>query len=134
VPSFESKERNTSSGGLPLWEWYLNIVEKQYRDASNLKARVALQARLQHQRLRLAAVGVDRLETLLEARVLGLKLRSGPSVEGDLDRIPEGWSVTLTDASFEMLDEAAGATSVPPAASPYRSSTYRRSLLRGRHL
>ncbi len=27
VPSFESKERNASSGGLPLWEWYLSMVE-----------------------------------------------------------------------------------------------------------
>jgi SAM-dependent methyltransferase len=87
-------------------ECYLSIVESQYRDASNLNARIAL-----HERFSANGYGwqrwvFDQLELPSEARLLELGCGPGGLWKENLDRVPEGWSVTLTDASPGMLREA----------------------------
>lgn len=89
-----------------LGEWYLGVVERQYRDASNLNARVALQARFSTNAYGWQRWVFDKLELPPEARVLELGCGPGLLWRENLDRVPEGWSVTLTDASPGMLAEA----------------------------
>jgi ubiquinone/menaquinone biosynthesis C-methylase UbiE len=81
-------------------------VESQYRDASNLNARIAL-----HERFSTNAYGwqrwvFDQLELPPDARVLELGCGTGKLWVENRDRTPEGWDVTLTDASPGMLREA----------------------------
>jgi ubiquinone/menaquinone biosynthesis C-methylase UbiE len=81
-------------------------VERQYRDASNLNARVALQARFSTNSYGWQRWVFDKLELPPEAQVLELGCGPGLLWRGNLDRVPEGWSVALTDASPGMLAEA----------------------------
>jgi SAM-dependent methyltransferase len=81
-------------------------VESQYRDASNLNARIAL-----HERFSTNAYGwqrwvFDQLELPSDARVLELGCGTGKLWLENRDRTPQGWDVTLTDASPGMLREA----------------------------
>lgn len=78
----------------------------QYRDASNLNARIQLHARFSTNPYGWQRWAFDRLHVAPKGRVL--ELGSGPGrlwVE-NLDRLPEGWRVTLTDFSLGMLREA----------------------------
>ncbi len=81
-------------------------VERQYRDASNLNARVAL-----HERFSTDAHGLqrwifDQLELPETARVLDVGCGPGRLWTENLDRIPDVWSITLADASPGMVREA----------------------------
>ena len=79
----------------------------QYRDASNLNARVEL-----HRRFGTNPYGwypwiFDMLKTLPEqARVLELGSGPGHMWKECIDRIPVGWSITLSDLSDGMVDAA----------------------------
>jgi ubiquinone/menaquinone biosynthesis C-methylase UbiE len=81
-------------------------VEIQYRDASNLNARVALQTRFSTNAYGWQRWVFDKFGLPPEARVLELGCGPGLLWRENLGRIPEGWSVTLTDASPGMLAEA----------------------------
>lgn len=84
-----------------------NLKSEQYRDSSNLGARVEL-----HRRFSTNPYGwfpwiFDTLETLPgRARVLELGCGPGYMWKECLDRIPEGWSITLSDLSDGMVDAA----------------------------
>ena len=78
----------------------------QYRNSSNLNARVNL-----HRRFSTNAYGwqrwvFDQLDLPPRARIL--ELGCGPAAlwRENLARIPPGWDITLTDASPGMLEEA----------------------------
>ena len=79
----------------------------QYRNASNLNARVEL-----HRRFSTNADGwfpwvFDILKTLPStARVLELGCGPGYLWKECIDRIPKGWSITLSDLSDGMVDAA----------------------------
>ena len=79
----------------------------QYKDASNLNARVLI-----HQRFSTNPYGwfksvFDRLLTLPEnARILELGCGPGYLWKANIDRIPAGWNITLSDLSAGMLDAA----------------------------
>jgi ubiquinone/menaquinone biosynthesis C-methylase UbiE len=83
------------------------LKTEQYRDSSNLDARLEL-----HRRFSTNPYGwfpwiFDTLETLPSpARVL--ELGSGPAYmwKECVDRIPAGWSITLSDLSDGMVDAA----------------------------
>jgi len=83
------------------------LKTEQYKDASNLNARVEI-----HKRFSTNSYGwnrwvFDALEALpQQARVL--ELGCGPAYlwAGNADRIPAGWNITLSDLSEGMLDEA----------------------------
>jgi ubiquinone/menaquinone biosynthesis C-methylase UbiE len=83
------------------------LKNNQYRDASNLNARAEL-----HRRFSTNAYGwfpwvFDILETLPSiARVLELGCGPGYLWKECIDRIPEGWSITLSDLSEGMVDAA----------------------------
>lgn len=88
---------------------YLNTVdrvESQYRDALNLNARAALHERFGTNLRPWHRWVFDRLDLPREARVLEIGCGPGKLWRENLDRIPEGWTVTLTDASPGMIQEA----------------------------
>lgn len=83
------------------------LRETQYKDASNLNARIAL-----HQKFSTNPQGwndwvFDRLLTLpVRANILELGCGSAALWKESAERIPAGWAVTLTDLSDGMLDAA----------------------------
>lgn len=83
------------------------LKTEQYRDPSNLDARVEL-----HRRFRTNPYGwfpwvFDTLETLPDpARVLELGCGPGYMWKECIDRIPAGWSIILSDLSDGMIDAA----------------------------
>ncbi len=81
-------------------------MEKQYRDGSNLGARVALQARFSTNPYGWQRWVFDQLDLPPSARLLELGCGPGLLWKENLDRIPQDLSVTLTDASPGMLREA----------------------------
>ena len=83
------------------------LKTEQYRDATNLDARVEL-----HRRFSTNSYGwfpwiFDTLETLPgSARVLELGCGPAHMWKECVDRIPDDWSITLSDLSDGMLDAA----------------------------
>jgi len=79
----------------------------QYRDSSNLDARVVI-----HQRFSTNSYGwfkwvFDTLLTLADnARILELGCGSGYLWKENISRIPPSWNITLSDLSSGMLDAA----------------------------
>jgi ubiquinone/menaquinone biosynthesis C-methylase UbiE len=79
----------------------------QYRDSTNLDARVLI-----HQRFSTNPYGwfrwvFDRLLKLQEnAKILELGCGPGYMWKENVDRIPAGWSITLSDLSSGMVDAA----------------------------
>jgi SAM-dependent methyltransferase len=84
----------------------LYLKNEQYQDASNLNARIAL-----HQRFGTAKIGwhrwvFDHLDLPPDARVLELGCGPGQLWFQNLDRLPVGWQVTLSDLSLGMVEQA----------------------------
>jgi len=83
------------------------LKNNQYRDSSNLDARVVI-----HQRFSTNPYGwfkwvFDRLLTLpQDARVLELGCGHANLWKENVDRIPAGWNITLSDLSPGMVDAA----------------------------
>jgi ubiquinone/menaquinone biosynthesis C-methylase UbiE len=79
----------------------------QYRDASNLNARAVI-----HQRFSTNSYGwfkwvFDTLTKLpADARILELACGHGLLWKENIERIPAGWKITLSDVSSGMLDAA----------------------------
>ncbi len=86
------------------------LREQQYRDASNLNARLAI-----HQRFSTNTYGwvpfVHDALVSLPADASILELGCGPATlwATARDRVPPGWRITLTDFSPGMLEEAKAA-------------------------
>jgi ubiquinone/menaquinone biosynthesis C-methylase UbiE len=82
------------------------FTEKQYQDFSNLDARVRLHERFSLNPYRWHAWAFDHLEIPPEASLL--ELGCGPAAlwSENIDRIPPGWQITLSDFSTGMLDAA----------------------------
>ncbi len=81
-------------------------VERQYRDASNLKTRLGL-----HERFSVNPYGwqrwvFDQLNLPPACRILELGCGAGTLWLENLERLPAGWEVTLSDFSAGMVDEA----------------------------
>ena len=85
------------------------LLDKQYRDASNLNARLALHRRFSTNKGDLHRWIFDHLLDALGPDVRILEVGCGPADlwRSNLDRLPRGWHVTLTDFSPGMV-EAAG--------------------------
>ena len=82
------------------------FLEKQYKDSSNLDARITL-----HQRFSVNPNGwhpwvFDHFDLPPRCRILELGCGPGSLWLENLDRIPTGWEITLTDFSAGMLEEA----------------------------
>jgi len=83
-------------------------VDNQYRDASNLNARIALHTRFSTNEHGWVRWLFNQLSLPPGARVLEIGCGTGKLWAENLHRLPESWSVTLTDASPGMLREAEG--------------------------
>jgi len=82
------------------------ILREQYADASNLNARARLHARFGTDEYGWRRWAFDRMDLADDARVLELGCGTGDLWLENRDRIPSGWTITLTDLSAGMLDEA----------------------------
>lgn len=83
-------------------------VAKQYRDASNLNARIALHERFSTNKYGWHRWVFDQFALPGEARILDVGCGPGRLWTENLDRVPDGWHVSLTDASPGMVREAEG--------------------------
>jgi ubiquinone/menaquinone biosynthesis C-methylase UbiE len=81
-------------------------VTRQYRDASNLEARIALHERFSTNPYGLPRWIFDHFELPDEATILEVGCGPGVLWTGNLDLLPTGWTATLTDASPGMVAEA----------------------------
>ncbi|MBI3170151.1 MAG: class I SAM-dependent methyltransferase, partial [Chloroflexi bacterium] len=83
------------------------LTQSQYKDSSNLNARLAI-----HKRFSTNPYGwfnwvFDKLAALpADANILELGCGSGELWKECASRIPAGWVLTLTDLSGGMLDSA----------------------------
>jgi ubiquinone/menaquinone biosynthesis C-methylase UbiE len=79
---------------------------EQYRDASNLNARIALHEQFSTNSHSLPLWIFDQLVLPDDARILEIGCGSGNLWAENTKQIPEGWQITLTDASLGMICEA----------------------------
>ena len=82
-------------------------VRRQYRDPSNLNARITLHNRFSTNPYRLSRWIFDQFELPRRSRILELGCGPGHLWTENLDSLPEGCSITLTDVSPGMVAEAA---------------------------
>jgi SAM-dependent methyltransferase len=78
----------------------------QYRDGSNLSARARLHERFSTNPYPWFRWVFEQLDIPEAARVLEIGCGTGALWAGNLDRLPSGWQVTLSDFSAGMLAEA----------------------------
>ena len=83
------------------------LTTDQYRDASNLEARVVIHKRFSTNPYGWMTWVFDRLLKLPEdANILELGCGPGYLWKENIERIPTGWNITLSDLSSGMLDAA----------------------------
>lgn len=81
-------------------------VTRQYRDASNLKSRIALHERFSTNPYGLPRWILDQFDLPDGAAVLEVGCGPGALWTENLDLLPKNWAITLTDASPGMVAEA----------------------------
>ena len=82
------------------------LREDQYKDASNLNARIRLHVEFSTNKYGWFRWVFDQYELTSRARVLELGCGPGDLWLENMDRIPKGWQLTLSDFSPGMLDQA----------------------------
>ena len=82
------------------------LKKKQYKDASNLNARIALHQRFGERVVNWHRWLFERSYVPGERRILELGCGPGTFWLENAERIPAGWDVTLSDLSAGMLHEA----------------------------
>ena len=85
-----------------------DFVARQYGNAANLDARISLHRRFGTAEEPLPRWIFGQIDLPPDARVLELGCGPGLLWTENLERIPDGWSITLTDASAGMVREAEG--------------------------
>ena len=91
---------------MPDFKRINDALNSQYKDSSNLEARIAL-----HTRFSTSTYGwyrwiMDHYDLLPDARILEVGCGSARFWQNVADRIPAGWDITLTDMQTGMLDDA----------------------------
>ena len=84
----------------------MSEIKEQYRDASNLNARIALHSRFSAAKVNWYKWLFDHFTLPEGARVLELGCGPARLWCENLERVPESWDITLTDASAGMVAEA----------------------------
>ena len=82
------------------------LLNKQYRNSSNLQARIDLHARFSTNTYGWFGWLFDHLQLPSQARVLELGAGTGLLWRENLSRVPDGWNITLSDFSPGMLQQA----------------------------
>ncbi len=82
------------------------FVAEQYKDASNLEKRLNFHQRFSTNKYGWQRFVFDQLSLPASCKVLELGCGSGALWLENLERIPQGWEITLTDLSSGMLAEA----------------------------
>jgi len=83
-------------------------VSKQYRDASNLNARIQLHARFSTNKCGWHRWAFDQLDLPPQCRILELGCGPGDLWLQNMHRLQEGWQLTLSDLLPGMVREAEG--------------------------
>lgn len=96
----------------------MSELAEQYKDASNLDARIALHTRFSTAKTNWYRWLFDHFRLPHDARVLELGCGPAKLWRENLDRIPD-WNITLTDASPGMLEEAKAYLEDAPRAFSY---------------
>ena len=81
-------------------------VETQYRDATNLNARITLHSRFSTHPDGWMRWAFDQMRLAPGERILEVGAGPGTLWQQNLDRVPPGCDVTLTDFSAGMVDQA----------------------------
>jgi ubiquinone/menaquinone biosynthesis C-methylase UbiE len=81
------------------------ILREQYKDGSNLSARIRLHQRFSTNRYGQMRWILDRIQIPENARVLELGCGTGLLWRGSSVKVPRGWSLILSDMSDGMLRE-----------------------------
>ena len=81
-------------------------VSEQYQDASNLNARIQLHDRFSTNKYGWFPWVFDQLHLSPESRILELGGGTGLLWRENLNRVPRGWDITLSDLSSGMLQKA----------------------------
>lgn len=82
------------------------LLTSQYQNDANLNARIALHRRYSTNPYPFHRWLFEQIELVANARLLEVGCGTGAFWRENLDRIPSGWDVTLTDFSPGMLDSA----------------------------
>jgi len=82
------------------------LLNSQYRDASNLNARIELHRRFSTNKYSFNRWVVDHFNIPRPARILEAGCGPGHLWAQNADRLPEDWDITLSDFSPGMLQEA----------------------------
>jgi SAM-dependent methyltransferase len=82
-----------------------NLLREQYKDGSNLSARIRLHGRFSTNRYGMFRWIFDKFAFPENARVLELGSGTAMLWTGNRDRIPAGWKITLSDFSLGMLGD-----------------------------
>ncbi len=82
------------------------LTTEQYRDDSNLNARIALHARFSVNRYGWQRWIFDQLDLPPQCRILELGCGPGDLWRENLARLPTGWHIALTDLSAGMVQQA----------------------------
>ena len=82
------------------------LRDEQYKDASNLNARIRLHVEFSTNPYGWFRWVFDQYELPAQARVLELGCGPGDLWLENMDRIPEGWEISLSDFSPGMLNQA----------------------------
>ncbi len=82
-----------------------DYLRSQYRDSSNLSARVNLHTRFGTEEYPWFHWVFDHFDIPKDGRILELGCGTGLLWRENLNRIPHGWSLTLSDASRGMVQE-----------------------------
>jgi len=89
-----------------MTDTFVKALLHQYRDATNLNARARLHESFSTNQYGWHPWVFDQLELPPDGRVLELGCGPGLLWRQNLDRIPHGWEVTLSDFSPGMLEDA----------------------------
>ena len=81
-------------------------LAEQYRNGSNLNARIQLHARFSTNHYGLHRWVFDQLDLAPESRILELGCGTAALWRENLDRLPAGWEVMFSDLSPGMVQEA----------------------------